>query len=362
MFCHISQRRFSEFSASLEGAAVRGRIPFMGAFDLTYRCNQACRHCYCNLGADDKRKLDELTTAEARRILDEAAEAGCLWLLLTGGEVLLRDDFPDIYLHAVKRGMIVEVFTNGTLIDDGIAGLFAEFPPFGIDISIYGSRPPLHDQITRVKGSFERTMGGIAKLGKRGVKFSLKTILMTLNYADLDGMRGLAKSLGVWFHFDALISPRTDGGAGPERCRLDIDRMAKLEFDGEDSKICEELFDKFWNKRPAESEGCGAGVLAFNVNPYGNLSPCTMFTSFQYSLKAMKFRDAWARLVAEYESKRGSFTPAECRGCSMVYLCPQCAAWAETETGSLGKRIDYLCKYAKRFERDFFAKKGGGAV
>ncbi|MCX5680258.1 MAG: radical SAM protein, partial [Candidatus Omnitrophica bacterium] len=90
MFCQILQRRFSEFSEMLEGAAVRGRIPFMGAFDLTYRCNQTCRHCYCNLGAQDKRMGDELTTAEACRILDEAAGAGCLWLLLTGGEVLLR--------------------------------------------------------------------------------------------------------------------------------------------------------------------------------------------------------------------------------------------------------------------------------
>lgn len=363
MFCQISQRIFSEFSATLDNAAIRRHIPLVGALELTYRCNQACCHCYCNLGVRDKKADDELTTAEVIRILDEAADAGCFWLLLTGGEVLLRGDFSDIYLHAVKKGMIVGVFTNGTLIDDRIAGLLAEFPPLVVDISIYGSRPLVHDAITRVKGSFESMMAGVARLKKRGVKLSLKTIAMTPNFQDLGNIHALVKDIGLQFHFDGLISPRIDGGRGPESYRLDVETMTGADIaEYDDPGNCEEVFDEFWNKKPEEPASCGAGVFGFNINPYGILSPCTMFKSFQYSLRAAGFRDSWARLVAEYDGKKKDFTPAECRDCSMVYLCPQCAAWSETETGRMNDRVDYLCNYAKRFEEAFFAKKGGREI
>ncbi len=359
MFCRISQRKFSEFSSSLERAVMRDRVPYMGAFELTYRCNQACCHCYCNLGVNDRRRSDELTTAQIQRILDEMAASGCLWLLLTGGEVLLREDFPAIYLHALKAGMIVEVFTNATLIDDRTAALFAEFPPFGVGVTIYGSHRLPHDTITGVAGSFQKTMDGISQLKKNRVKFSLKTILMTLNYPDLKAMRALAGELGARFFFDTLISPRTDGSVAPAQYRLDVDRMVGLDIDEEqDFKDCEDVFGNFWKKSFEEALNCGAGAFAFNINPYGVLSPCTMFSSFQYPLRASSFGDAWKKMVVEYGNRQNDFIPDECRSCSMLLMCSRCAAWAETETGSVSKKVDYLCEYAKCLEKKFIEKKG----
>ena len=84
MFC-VGQRTFSDFSRSLDEAALERRLPYMCSLELTYRCNQACRHCYCNLPAADASRAKEMTTARVKRILDEAADAGCFWLLLTGG-------------------------------------------------------------------------------------------------------------------------------------------------------------------------------------------------------------------------------------------------------------------------------------
>ena len=76
MFC-VAQRKFSELFSSIDTAAIERRLPYMGALELTYRCNQACCHCYCNLGVDHARKARELSTREIKRILDEAADAGC---------------------------------------------------------------------------------------------------------------------------------------------------------------------------------------------------------------------------------------------------------------------------------------------
>lgn len=358
MLCQVMQRKFSEFSVSIGTAVMNGRVPFTGAFELTYRCNQACCHCYCSLGINDRRKAEELTTPEVKRILDEMADAGCLWLLLTGGEVLVREDFAEIYMHAIKRGMITEVFTNGTMIDDRMARLFSEHRPLGIDISVYGSRPELHDTITGVKGSFAKTMDGLSCLKKRKVGFSLKTIIMTVNYHDLKNMQSLAQNLGAGFHFDTLISPRTDGGMGPARYRLGIDKMVGLDLDEDkDFKDSEYVFDNFWRKSIDNEFNCGAGIFAFNVSPYGSMSPCTTFSSFQYDLRATHFSDAWKKMVAEYGNRQNEFMPGECRCCTMLAMCSRCAAWAEAETGRIDNKINYLCEYAKSLEMKYFEKK-----
>jgi radical SAM protein with 4Fe4S-binding SPASM domain len=356
MFCQVAQRKFSDLALSIDKAAIEKRLPYMGALELTYRCNQACCHCYCNLGSGDKRKADELATQEIKNILDEAADAGCLWLLLTGGEVLLREDFREIYIYSLKRGMLVEVFTNATLIDERAASLFAEFPPLGIDISFYGSDPSLHDRISGVSGSFRKTMDGLAWLKRFKVKFSLKTVLMAINHADLANMRALAKGLGAEFRYDTLICPRTDGGMSPVRYRLSPGELARLDLD-EDYETCEKIFRGFWNKDPERALTCGAGVFAFNINPYGVLSPCTMFGCFQYPLRDSSFADCWKRLTADYGKRQDDFIDNECRSCSMLLICSNCPAWSEIEAKSLNKKVDYICEYAKTLERGYFAKK-----
>jgi MoaA/NifB/PqqE/SkfB family radical SAM enzyme len=358
VFCHVTQRTFFDLSSSIDAAAIERRLPYMCALELTYRCNQACCHCYCNRGVNDLRKADELSTQEIKRILDEAADAGCLWLLLTGGEVLVREDFGEIYLYAVKKGMLVQVFTNATLIDETAARLFAEFPPLGIDISIYGADAPVHDAITNLPGSFQRTMDGIAWLRKYNVRFSLKTILMTVNVSELENMRALAHSLSVEFRYDTLVSPRTDGGMSPVKYRLAPATLAAMDIDN-DYESCEKIFSGFWNKNPSAALMCGAGVFSFNINPYGILSPCTMFQSFQYPLKGARFMDVWKQLIDDFDRERGDFIDPECASCSMLLICSNCPAWSEIETKSLNKKVDFVCEYAKCLEKKYLDKKGG---
>jgi radical SAM protein with 4Fe4S-binding SPASM domain len=181
---------------------------------------------------------------------------------------------------------------------------------------------------------------------------------MTLNYADLKAMKELASSLGSEFHFDTLISPRTDGGTSPLEYRLDVDRMVGLDLDREDDfRTCEAMFGEFWNRYSGEALNCGAGIFAFNVDPYGVLSPCTMFSSFRHPLKAGSFGAAWKRMVTEYGNRQDDFIPGECRSCTMLFLCPRCAAWAEVEAGNARANVAHLCDYAKTLERRFFKKK-----
>jgi MoaA/NifB/PqqE/SkfB family radical SAM enzyme len=108
---------YGEFSERLHNQAATRRLPITGSVELTDRCNLQCAHCYINLSAADcESRSRELTLGEWRNLLDQIADEGCLWLLLTGGEPLIRPDFLEIYDHAKQRGLLLTVFTNGTLL------------------------------------------------------------------------------------------------------------------------------------------------------------------------------------------------------------------------------------------------------
>ena len=123
----IPQMSYSQFGERLNRRVLTERLPISGSIELTFRCNLRCVHCYCNLPMNDPEAIEmELGVDELYQILDQIAEAGCLWLLITGGEPLLRNDFLDIYIYAKKKGFITTLFTNGTLLSPELADALVE--------------------------------------------------------------------------------------------------------------------------------------------------------------------------------------------------------------------------------------------
>ena len=165
-----------------------------GTIEVTHRCPLECAHCYNNLpvgDADARRR--ELSTDELRRIIDEIAEAGGLWLLFTGGEIFARQDFLEIYTHAKQRGLLITLFTNGTQITTAIADYLVEWPPFSIEITLYGRTRETYERLTRVPGSFDRCMRGIRLLKERGLPLKLKTVAVTINRHEISDMQRFAE-------------------------------------------------------------------------------------------------------------------------------------------------------------------------
>jgi len=108
-------------------------------FEITARCNNNCRHCYINLPATEKNAInEELPLVKIQEIVDEAVSLGALWCLISGGEPLLRDDFPDIYQYMKKKGLLVSVFTNASLLTQDHIHLFKQYPPRDIEVTVYG--------------------------------------------------------------------------------------------------------------------------------------------------------------------------------------------------------------------------------
>ena len=121
-------------------------------------------------------------------VIDEITEAGCLICFSRVGNRFSERTFSVIYSHAKRNGLLVTVFSNGTLVTDEIVSLFAELPPKAVEISLYGAAEETSDRIIRGPGSHDKCLKGIRMLVEAGIRVKLKTVLMTLNRHEFFGM------------------------------------------------------------------------------------------------------------------------------------------------------------------------------
>lgn len=217
----------------LSRQAVKAGIPLSASMELTERCNLHCVHCY--LGDQDalrQNRARELNTAQWLKVIDQIADLGCLYLLITGGDPLIRKDFAEIYTHARRRGLLVTVFTNGTLVTDAMVELFRELPPFVIEVTLYGATQATYEAITGVPGSYARCLAGFEKLRALGLDARLKTILMKPNQQEFQQIADFcrAHSHRGKFRFDFEIQGCLDGEKGPIALRLDPEEAVRVEF------------------------------------------------------------------------------------------------------------------------------------
>lgn len=352
---HIPEINYARFSDQLHKKVLAERIPINGSFELTFRCNMRCAHCYCNLPANDKDASDkELSTIEVFNILDQIAEAGCLWLLITGGEPLLRPDFFEVYSYAKKKGFIITLFTNGTLITPETADYLVQWPPFKVEITLYGVTEETHEKVTRIPGSFRRCKRGIDLLLKQKIPLGLKTMAMTLNKDELWQIKEYAEGLGLKFRFDPILNPRLDGSKITCKLRLSPEEVVELDLaDEKRVKEWREFCKKFIG--PSKSDNlyiCGAGISTFHIDPYGKMSACDMTRFQNYDLRGGPFEEGWYQSIPEFLTLKpeGDYP---CGKCELISLCGQCPGWGWLENGNPEAPVEYLCQIAHLRAKSF---------
>lgn len=342
----IPQQGYGDFSAWLHKRVGNQHIPVSGSFEVTMRCNLRCQHCYIPGERRASRTDRELSLAEIQRILDEVTDAGCLWLLLTGGDPFLRKDFLDIYGYARRKGLILTLFTNGTLITRRIADYLAEWRPFGMEITLYGATQETYERVTGIPGSYKRCMRGIELLLERKIPLSLKTILMTLNIQELDQMKSLAASLGVPFRFDPILNAALDGSTRPVALRLKPEEIVAAEkADADRARAWPENFRNLLGKGLPDRRlyMCKAGINSFHIDAAGRLSICISARKAFYDLRAGSFREGWEGYLPQVTSQLYSDRFA-CADCKSRVICSQCPAMSELERGDAEQKVEYLCQ------------------
>jgi radical SAM protein with 4Fe4S-binding SPASM domain len=293
-----------------------------------------------------------MSTAEHFRILDEIAAAGCLWILFTGGEILARKDFLDIYTYAKQQGFLITLFTNGILITPDIADYLVELPPFYIEITLYGHSRQTYEKVTGIPGSYDRCMRGIRLLVERHLPLKLKSMALTVNQDEIWQMKHFAEEdLGLEFRFDALNNPRYDCSQSPLKVRLSPLDVVKMDL-LDPQRVTEwQKFSTQFGGPPKSVEEtrrlwrCGGGLNNFAVDPYGMLRICSMSQDDAFDLRQGNFQEGWEQAILELRQKSIS-RQTKCVTCGIRSMCGMCPANAQLECMDAETPVDFLCQVA----------------
>ncbi len=331
--------------------ATDRNIPLNVLVELTYRCNLRCGHCYVvDPGGQ------ELSTPELIYILDELAGAGALFLTLTGGEILVRRDWREVCRYARDANFAVRLFTNGTRIDDRVARQIAGLGVVDVGVSLYGANPETHDVITRVRGSFERTLTGLRELNEAGVRTAVKYLLMKHNVQEFERARELADEIGAAFSFSFYVGPRVDGSRGSCIHRVGEPELEHLLADGalypEAVRITAKERTDLRGAALRNVPMCGAGRDTCAISPYGDLKPCAILPTVAGNLREHRFSELW-RDSAELQRIRGAHMAGlkGCSSCRSLGYCGRCPAFALLEDGDMFGPSSFACAIERIAER-----------
>ncbi|MBL7069051.1 MAG: radical SAM protein [Candidatus Omnitrophica bacterium] len=338
--------------------------PWAGQIELTYRCNLNCIHCYCE-GSEDKKANRELNTVEWKKILDTIREEGCLYLALTGGEPLVRDDFLDIYSYAKRRGFIITIFTNGQGFTKEIIDYLTKSPPYSIEITLNGITKDTYESITQTPDSYSRAVKTIKILAQEELPLVLKTNCLKQNRDELGEIKKWTEELlgkpskdTHYFKYDPMIYPRLNGDKTPCNYRLSFEELQETK--SQDPDVWEEYQKGLHADLPDLGRDrdflyrCNSWMTQFFVNPYGRLKFCEFSEKFSVDLKSTPFKEGFYNFPKLMNEKFKS--NSKCRGCSLRSICYYCPARAYLETGDEEGPVEYYCELAKATKEEMEAK------
>ena len=194
-------------SAYLHARACAKGIPLAGSFELTARCNFNCRMCYVHLTPEEQRRRGaELTADEWLAIAEQARSQGMLFLLLTGGEPLIRVDFRYLLTELKKMGLMVSINSNASLIDDDWLDFFRHEPPSRMNITLYGGCNETYERLCG-RPMYDRVVHNIRALKALGIGVKLNASMTPYNVDDMDAIYAIATELGTPVQMASYMFP-----------------------------------------------------------------------------------------------------------------------------------------------------------
>jgi radical SAM protein with 4Fe4S-binding SPASM domain len=319
--------------------------PISAMIEIADRCNEVCIHCYQIQG-----QKGEMSTDEVKSVMDQLAELGVLMLTISGGEPTLRHDFIELVEHARRKKFAVKIFTNGLTMTRELAGKLAALAVQEVQISVYSHRAEVHDEVTGVRGSWERTVAAVRNLRDARVAVVVKTPMMKLNAGESDAYIDFAIGLGADYMMDPHMDPREDGDRAPETLRVDPETYARAHFDprlgGKTRK------EEMPGPKDLNASVCGACSGNVHIEANGELRPCTQLTVPVGHAVRDGVKAAWER--NEDGAAIRSLTWQDlhgCRDCALNRYCGRCYANAMTEGGdALGPYLSACARARLHYE------------
>ena len=333
--------------------------PFLVVWNFTNACNLNCKHCYQDAGSSMPR---ELSTEEARDIVDQIARAGVVAVSFSGGEPLVRSDFFEVAEYAYSRGLHVSLATNGTLIDYSVAQRLKRSGVKYVDVSLDGASPETHDAFRGMPGSFERAIRGLKACIKAGLYTCVAMAVTKHNLSELKAMIDLSKKLGakrfILFNFvpagrgkeieelDLTPEEREEAlkllyrellnkaltGAGIE-CFATAPQLARvaLQMSHDQSVLPLAHYGGISGREAVLAEfigGCGAGRLYCGIAPDGKMMPCVFMPIEVGDLRQEEFEKIWTTSKVLNDLRNRDLLKGRCGRCPYRFVCGGCRARA----------------------------------
>ena len=318
--------------------AAAAHTPLEVCLELTHRCPFRCAHCYIA----DFDAPDLLTTPRILALVEELAEAGTLYLTLSGGEALARPDWEVVARRARELGFFLVVLTNGFLVDEREADALADLPA-KVEVSVYSADDATMDRITGCPGSARRARRAVELLRARGLDVVVKTPLMTLNRDSLPGIAAWADSVGATFRAFPVIVSRRDGDEAPLALRVQGEELREF--------LAGPHFDCGEARAAGTGDGgdplCAAGRRFCTVTPAGDVVGCSILPGSAGNLRDRTFREIWE--TSPWLARLRSLSRADlaaCRTCAWRTACSRCPAQALAETGDMLGPLPAACVQA----------------
>lgn len=304
------------------------KAPVIVQMELTWACNNNCEFCY-NYWRNQKRGANfafESSLADKKRVIQELAQLGVSSITFTGGEPFLYPGLLDLAYYAKDLGLLVHINSNGTLINDEVAQRVRDARVDWVTIGIQASQEKVHDQQTRTKGSWARSIAGIKNLIHHKIGTNLGMTLTTRSYHLLEGVGELAAELGVGLSVSRFIP------SGPDDFYLELSskeirevmktiKKLKILLEGKVRIVLPIPLCSFYDETPIIPDGvCAAGVTWCAISPSLDVRPCTFRPDIVGNLNSQNFDKIW---TSDKMRKWRSFEtyPNECINCEVFPLC-----------------------------------------
>lgn len=323
-----------------------GQNKFMSRLfiEMTYNCNLSCIHCYNN--KNEKRIIN---FNEIKDAIDEAYELGIFNVTISGGECTICEDFLKIVKYIRSKHIAVDILTNGQVLYDN-ESLFEELVslyPYRISLSLYSMNPEVHDSITGVKGSHNKTLAVIKKLREKNILVEIKCFLMKKNAYEYKAIQDFAKDIGVSMTLACLFFNN------PERNNKDVqvtdEQLYKIYSDDNSLLKAKKIHD-LSNKDFFDRGICSAGRKGVGIAPNLDIFVCSSLKILLGNLKNNSIKQIWTdtnensplNLLRKKRKKdlEGCFKSEHCQYCT---YCPGIASFE----GKYLKKCESFCRHAE---------------
>ncbi|HPT68676.1 MAG TPA: putative heme d1 biosynthesis radical SAM protein NirJ2 [Syntrophomonas sp.] len=326
------------------------------SWNTTNQCNMFCDHCYRDAGA---KANDELTTAEARTLIEQIKKAGFQIMIFSGGEPLMRPDIYELGVYARQVGLRAVLGTNGSLITAEVARKLKKAGFMAAGVSLDSLVPQKNNDFRKLDNAYNLTVQGMLNLKEAGVPFQIHTTVMDWNVAELEDITDFAVQIGAMAHHVFFLVP-TGRGADIEEEALRVAEYEKTlarlmekqkHVSIEIKPTCAPQFIRVADKKGINtrfSKGCLAGISYCIISPKGDVQPCAYMNIQLGNVRDIPFDKIWAENPVLNELRSMQYD-GKCGICDYKERCGGCRARANYYNGSIMSE-DSWCLYMPRHE------------